>query len=255
MCRAADIHWHYRNDTERLKIKAFYIRLSFSKSCKCLPESLTLLFLPRIGGSPLEIDGLKIRADSPAFLTLHRAVSADSSQVTFGCRERVWAGEGIRFEVYMRAEKVLKGSFRKDEDDEWTMDCKSALESELVGGEAPEAEVFVALEGHVPMNEKVKMAVKRKKRNRGFLQGLEEIPEGREVATETDGCSCCCSCGETESGSDGGDCEEVCEEDEEKMHMEGVRWAVEVGIWVMCLGVGLLVSKASSKRLRRRRIL
>lgn len=155
----------------------------------------------------------------------------------------------------MRAEKVLKGSFRKDENDEWTMDCKSALESELVGGEAPEAEVFVALEGHVPMNEKVKMAVKRKKRNRGFLQGLEEIPEGREVATETDSCSCCCSCGETESGSDGGDCEEVCEEDEEKMHMEGVRWAVEVGIWVMCLGVGLLVSKASSKRLRRRRIL
>ncbi|XP_020084944.1 uncharacterized protein LOC109707827 [Ananas comosus] len=70
--------------------------------------------------------------------------------------------------------------------------------------------------------------------------GLEEIPE-----EESDGCDCCGGGGEEKeggdwevvvgSGSDGGD---------EAAVVETVRWAVDVGIWVACLGIGLLVSRA-----------
>lgn len=256
MCRSTDIHSFYQIDRDRLKIKAFYLRLSVSKSRKPLPESLTLVYLPRITGSPLEIDDSKIRPDSSAFVTLHRLIS--EGEAVFGSRDRVRASEGVRFEVYLGEEKILKGIFRKDEDEEWYMECKCALERKLVGAEVSEAEVCVAVEGHVAMIEKVKMAVKRKKKGVCF-QGLEEIPEEREVESddsEEGGC-CCCSGGEAESGLDGGDYKEEeedggTEEMEMEMEMEGVRWAVDVGIWVMCLGVGFLVS---AKTLRRRRIL
>lgn len=49
-------------------------------------------------------------------------------------------------------------------------------------------------------------------------------------------------------GGDDGTMEEIGE-----VEMEGVRWAVDVGIWVVCLGVGFLVSKASSTRIIRQR--
>nr|GEZ19632.1 NADP-specific glutamate dehydrogenase [Tanacetum cinerariifolium] len=99
----------------------------------------------------------------------------------------------------------------------------------------------------VKVSEGVRFEVylKRRKRRRCFEGLLEEIPEqmseGDEVEEE---CCCCCDCG-------GGGGDAVVEAD-----VEGVRWAVDVGIWVMCLGVGVgyLVSKASSKSLRRRRL-
>ncbi|GKC05641.1 mitochondrial proton/calcium exchanger protein-like protein isoform X1 [Tanacetum coccineum] len=85
---------------------------------------------------------------------------------------------------------------------------------------------------------------------------LEEIPEQMsEGEEEVEECCCCFECGGGGGGGDkvvdyGGD--EAVEAD-----VEGVRWAVDVGIWVMCLGVGVgyLVSKASSKSLRRREII
>uniref|UniRef100_A0A5B7BFD2 Uncharacterized protein n=1 Tax=Davidia involucrata TaxID=16924 RepID=A0A5B7BFD2_DAVIN len=248
MCRG----FEHKIERERLNIKAFYIRLSVSNSLKPLPDSLTLYYLPRINGSPLEISESTIRADSPAFVTLFRVISAEGA--IFGSRERVRASEGVRFEVFLRDDKVLKGIFRKDE--EWVLDCKCVLESDLVGVEVKEAEVCVAVEGEqVAMSEKVEITVVKRKRRPNCFQALEEIPEERELECESDSDSdsdaYCCSC---PGGSDGGDSAAE-EEDIEGMEMEGVRWAVDVGIWVMCLGVGYLVSKASSKRLRRRRFL
>ncbi|KAK9275020.1 hypothetical protein L1049_022278 [Liquidambar formosana] len=265
MCRSTDIHGFQRIERDRLKIRAFYLRLSVASAHKPLPDSLTLVYLPRINGSLLEIDGSKIKPDSPGFVTLHRVVSAGETtgggtgDVIFGSRERVSAGEGVRFEVYLGEEKALKGIFRKDEEEEWNMECRCALEEDMVAVEVTKAEVCVAVEGHVVMSEKVEMVVKRRKKARKGFLGLEEIPEEREVESESEG-GCCCLCGEVERGSDGGDYEEESgddkdgEEMEMEMEMEGVRWAVDVGIWVMCLGVGYLVSKASSKSLRRRRI-
>ncbi|XP_057510328.1 uncharacterized protein At1g01500-like [Actinidia eriantha] len=240
------------NANDRLKVKAFYLRLSVSNARKSFPDSLTLYYLPRINGSPLEINGSNIRPDSTAFVTLHRVVSGErtSGDVVFGSRERVRASEGVRFEVYLRDEKLLRGVFRRDERDEWRVECRCVLEREVVGVEVKEAEVCVAAEGREAMREKVEVTVRRRRRGKYCFQRLEEIPEQREGGVESDGCCCCCFEEERELGSDGGDCVE-----EMEFEMEGVRWAVDVGIWVMCLGVGYLVSKASSKSLMHRRLL
>ncbi|CAI9274607.1 unnamed protein product [Lactuca saligna] len=236
-----------------LKIKAFYLLLSLPKTHKHLPDSLTLHYLPRINGSPLEINGSVIRPDAPAFVTLYRVVVSDKGKgsVMYGSREKVGVSEGVRFEVYLREEKVVKGGFRKDEEGEWKMECRCGLEGEMVV-EMQSVEVCVATEGEVEvMREKVEMVVRRK-RGRCF-EGLEEILEqGREGEEVEENYCCCCDCGGEDDDSE--------EEDgggEVEAEVEGVRWAVDVGIWVMCLGVGVgyLVSKASSKNLRRRRLL
>ncbi|KAF5460496.1 hypothetical protein F2P56_020360 [Juglans regia] len=271
MCRSTDFHgYRSAGRDSRLRIRALFVRFSGLNDQNPLPESITLLYLPRINENSLVVDGSNIKLDSPAFVTLHRVVAAKTreGEVVFGSRERVRAGEGVQFEVYLREEKVLKGIFRKEEGGEWTLECKCKMESEV---SVSEAEVCVAVEGHVAMKERVDMAVRRRswrrKHDSRVCGGLEEIPEGREEeeeeedTTESDG-GCCCSCGEEmENGSDGRDVGEGEDRDEEDstdmaMEMEGVRWAVDVGIWVMCLGVGFLVSNASLiNNFRRRKIL
>ena len=154
----------------------------------------------------------------------------------------------------MKEEKVLKGIFRKDEKDEWKMECRCALESGSAGVSVSEAEVCVAVEDHAAMSEMVEMAVRRKAKAKArAVQLLEEIPEEREVETGSDGCYC--FGGDDEDyESDGGNCELNGNEMEMDVE-EGFGWAVDLGIWVMCLGVGYLLSRASSKTLRRRRLL
>ncbi|KAK3030659.1 hypothetical protein RJ639_035863 [Escallonia herrerae] len=243
MCRG-----YQQNERDGLlRIKAFYVRLLVSDSGKGLPDSLTLYYLPRINGRPLEVNGTKIKPDSPAFVTLHRVVSAAGGAVLYGSRERVRASEGVRFEVLLGDEKVLKGVFRKYGRDEWKVECGCGLESEVVGLKVAEAEVCVAAEGGLEVRETVEMAVKRRRRRRSRWCFLEEIPEEREAEVELDSWCCCCG----EEGMDGGDGKEG-EEEEMGTEMEGVSLAVDVGIWVMCLGVGYLVSKASFKTLLRR---
>lgn len=233
-------------------IKAFFIKLTGLRPENPIPESLTLLYPPRLGGSELEIEGSKIRANSPAFVTLHRVVNQKTrkGEAIYGNRERVRAGDGIRFEVYWREDKVLKGVLRRveeEEEDEWRMECTCGLERET--DDVAAAEACVAVEGRSAMRERVEMVVvKRRERNcskwrRGFL---EDIPEGREIDDASDGQCCCCSFGGDDT--DGGDLKEV-------VDLETVRWAVDVGIWVVSLGVGYLVSKASAKGLRLMRIL
>lgn len=153
----------------------------------------------------------------------------------------------------MKEEKVLKGIFRKDEKDEWKMECRCALDSSSTGVAVSEAEVCVAVDGHVAMSEMVEMAVRRKAKARA-VQRLEEIPEEREVDIESDDCYCFGGVDEDDDyESDGGNSEVIGKDME--MDAEGFGWAVDLGIWVMCLGVGYLLSRASSKSLRRRRIL
>ncbi|PKI51708.1 uncharacterized protein LOC116203413 [Punica granatum] len=262
MCRSTDFPNFRSGDRDRLKIRGFYVRLPDADSRRPFPESLTLLYLPRISENSLEIDGSKIRPDLPAFVTLHRVVSEDGggaggAAASYGSRDRVCASEGLMFEVYAGEEKALKGVFRRDEYGEWAVDCRCAIEGARGGGEA---EVCVEAEGHVTMVERVEMVAARRR-----FRGLEEIPEEREEVAEDEqvGSCCCCSCSEGDSGSDGGDVMEFsgwggdveeCTE-EIRVSTEGVRWAVDVGIWVMCVGVGVLVSRASARRLRRRRLI
>ncbi|MCL7030098.1 hypothetical protein MKW94_024792 [Papaver nudicaule] len=271
MCRVTDNQGFYQSERDRLRIKAFYLRLSVSKGKKNqLPESLTLLYLPRINESPLEINDTKIRSDSSGYITLYRMRSEEEKkkktmmmkaeeEVIYASREKVRVSEGVRFEVYSREDKILKGVYRKDlVYDDWKLESKCVLENDPVGFKIYEAEIYVSGDGNVSINEKIEIVIKRRRKNgkRRCFKVLEEIPEDREEGEEkenesSDGSSsCCCCCGGGEMiGSDGEDCLEKSDSD-----VEGT-WAVDVGIWVMCLGVGYLVSKASSRTLRRRRMM
>ncbi|KAL8196304.1 hypothetical protein R6Q57_025304 [Mikania cordata] len=240
MCRG----FQQIDQSQRLfKIKSFHIILSLSKPFKSLPESLTLHYLPRITGGPLEINGSVVRPDVPVFVTLYRLVT-DDGRLVYGSRERVRVSEGVRFEVYVKEDKVVKGGFRKDGGGEWRMECRCGLDE---GGDrlVNAVEVVVVAEdgggGEVALIREVEMVVRRK---RMCFEGLEEIPEQESEEEEVDVECCCCECGG--DVTDDGDCE---------VEVEGVRWAVDFGILVVCLGVGYLVSKASSKRVMRRRFL
>lgn len=272
-----------------LNIKSFYVRLLFSSTSthqQASRDSLTLHFPPRINGGPLEINGINVRPDTNAFVTLHRVISAEDmtvltqpshrvAAILYGSREMVRVSEGLRFEIYASDAKVLKGTIRKDEEGgNWKLEyCKSQVEEgeeereqELVS----DADVCVEVEGRVGvMHEKVEIVSRgdKTRRRRRSKCLLEEIPEQRELELEaeeeSDGCCCSC-CGGDDcdgdnkgaewrvqvdvGGGDDGTMEEIVE-----VEMEGVRWAVDVGIWVVCLGVGFLVSKASSTRIIRQR--
>ncbi|KAK5777786.1 uncharacterized protein LOC108478337 [Gossypium arboreum] len=250
MCRSVDYYDFRSGDQSLLKIKAFFVRFSDFDSCADpLSDSLTLLFPPRINDTArLEISGSITGAGSPAFVTLHRLVKLKTrdGEAIYGSRERIRAGDGVRFEVYSREEKVLNGVLRREEE-KWKMECKCALESdntEMIGGKAAVADVCVAVEGDLAMGERVEMVVRKCRKNRrmGFDQ-LEDIPEEREGESERDG-GFCCSCGEADSGGEEVDIEAA-----------GVSWAFDVGIWIMCFGVGYFVSKATAKSLRRMRLL
>ncbi|KAJ4913034.1 Uncharacterized protein Rs2_07655 [Raphanus sativus] len=237
MCRSTDFDRYV--EKESLKVKAFYVRFTGLPTTGefFLPDSLTLLYPPRINEAAFELDGSKIRPDSPAFVTLHRVVKG--GEAIYGCRERVRVWEGIRFEVYMSEERVVKGIFRKEEGgDEWKIECECEMEEGA-------AEVVVAAEGHVATST---MARKHRRRRKGKqFECLEEIPEEREEGRELDEGVCLCTC----DGGDGeGEWESVEWTAEMESDAEGMGWAVDLGIWVMCLGVGYLVSKASTKTLR-----
>lgn len=246
MCRSPDFERYV--EKESLKVKAFFVRFTGLPTREFLPDSLTLLYPPRINEAAFELDGSKIRPDSPAFVTLYRVVKG--GDVIYGSRERVRVWEGIRFEVYMSEERVIKGIFRKEEVDKWKLECECEMEEEGA------AEVVVAAEGHVATATMARKHRRRRKQRVGF-ECLEEIPEEREEGRESDGGVCFCTCsggGESDDGE--GEWKEVEWTAEMESETEGMGWAVDLGIWVMCLGVGYLVSKASTKTLtsgRRRR--
>ncbi|KAL8141549.1 hypothetical protein V2J09_014581 [Rumex salicifolius] len=250
MCRSDDhrfgSHRPGPNSNRLLTATAFYLKLKLDSGSGFRDNTLTLLCLPRINGCPLEVNGSMIRPESPAYVTLYRLINsgvddAGESVVVFGSTERIRVGEGARFEVYIGEEKLLKGVFRRGVKGEgWRVECTCVLETELA---VEEAEVCVAGEGG-RMREKVVVAERRRRRRR--RGGLEEIPEEVEeedgawddgVSSATS-CSSSCECG-CESGSDGWE-EEEDRTAEIESEMEGVRWAVDVGIWVVCLGVGYM---------------
>ncbi|KAJ6933864.1 hypothetical protein NC651_009060 [Populus alba x Populus x berolinensis] len=249
MCRTTDFHGlQPRTREKHLNIKSFYVRFTgLRPNNKPVPESLTLVYLPR--AHDLVSDEYKFRPVAKAFLGLHRIVDVDKKEgdgeVMFGSRERVRVNEGVRFEVYLREERVLEGIFRRDADlERWKLECCSGGG----GDDARVVEVRVAAEGLVVLVEKV---VTRKRKSKRGCDKLEVIPEEREVVSDESDGGCCCGC-DGRGFSYGGDLEEGCERDcaEVEMEVEVVRWAIDVGVWVMCLGVGYMISRASSKSLR-----
>ncbi|KAJ4846334.1 hypothetical protein Tsubulata_005928 [Turnera subulata] len=244
-----------------LKIKSFSVRLT---GLVTEDQSLTLVYLPGFGGSST------VKRGSAAYVTLHRAVNVEregggggggggKGVLVFESRERVRVGEGVRFEVYLGGERVLEGGLRKGE--EWELGCKCGLEGETGRVDTAVAEVCLAVEGKaVALRERVEL--RRRKRKTGGrrrcsrrVDQLEVILEEREEEGgggeegSSDGGACCCCC--EGGGSGGGELELVGGGPD----LDGVSWAIDVGVWVMCLGVGYMVSKASAKSLRRLRLL
>lgn len=259
----------YPRDRDRLQIRGFYLRVSLAGGRRLFPGAITLVYLPRIDGSLLEVNGSRIRAAARAIVPLHRICSpelfksGDTEAAVFASTERVRAGEGVRFEAYVGEEKVVRGVFRR-RGGVWGMECRCAAEGDAAAVAVAAAEVWVVGEKGVSMGQRVEVAAaleeeRRKRRwRRGFCSRLEEIPE------ESDGCDgLCCEGGEEEEEEEGWELEgsdddvrkqaggKSMEGEDAALEMEGVRWGVDLGIWVMCLGVGMLVSAASNRKLRK----
>lgn len=220
---------------ERLRIRAFTVRLSSSSSSSS--DALTLHYLPRINGTSIEVEGFSVAAECPAFVTLHRVVS--SASAVYASRERVVVCEGARFQIYAEGVRVLRGMFRRvggESTYTWKVECRMDDDEDVFTA----AEVTVAAEGDAAVMREY--CERRRRSRRKYCCEMEEIPEEREEGQEEESGVCgCCECG----GGDDGVAEHVAE--------ASAGWAVDVGIWVVCIGVGYLVTKASSTRFTSRK--
>ncbi|KAL5219206.1 hypothetical protein ABZP36_019890 [Zizania latifolia] len=233
MCRATVDDGHamaFRPRGGRLEIRAFYLRLS---SPAPVQADLSLVYLPVIGGAALELDGRALPPASPAEVQLRRVgVDGDAA---YASADRVSAAEGARFEVYAGKDFAADGVFSRRRGGGWRVECRRAasLASTVV------AEVMVLSEGGALMRAKPRAST----RGLGCGMRLEGIPE--------EGCGCeCGTCGdEWEVVEDDGD-DGKGELETPDMEVETVRWALEMGAWAVCVGVGLL---ATASRFRRKR--
>uniref|UniRef100_A0ACD5WF24 Uncharacterized protein n=1 Tax=Avena sativa TaxID=4498 RepID=A0ACD5WF24_AVESA len=235
-----------RGGRKRLEVRAFYLRLSSSSSPSCsstAPNELTLVYHPPIGGAALELAGRALPPASPAEVTLVRVRddadhASSAAAPAYASADRVSAAEGARFEVYAGKELAAEGVFARRSGGEWRVECRRAPHSRSA---ASVAEVVVLAEGGV-------LVRARATRSAGCLTRLEGIPE-EEASWEA--CECG-ACGEdwevVGDGSDSGD--EEWKEREEAVEAETMRWALEMGAWAVCVGVGLL---ATARRFSRRR--
>uniref|UniRef100_A0A0E0GFZ3 Uncharacterized protein n=1 Tax=Oryza nivara TaxID=4536 RepID=A0A0E0GFZ3_ORYNI len=214
----------------RLGVRAFYLRLSSPA-----PAELTLVYLPAIGGAALELSGRALPPAAPAEVPLRRVGAGGTDAAAYASADRVCVAEGARFEVYAAGKDlVADGVFsrRRGGGGGWRVECRRAAAAAAV------AEVVVLEEGGALMRATAKASA------RGLGCGgtrLEGIPE------EGWGCDCeCGTCGDDEwevVGDDG-------ELDTPEMEAETLTWALEMGAWAVCVGVGLL---ATARRFRRKR--
>lgn len=255
MCRATTIEGGFHrpspSPSPRLDIRAFYLRLSCSTAAPA-PAELTLAYHPAIGGAALVLNGRALPPTAPAEVTLRR-VAGDA----YASADRVVAAEGARFEVRAAAaageEVAAEGVFlaRRRGGEGWRVECRRGLASVCV------AEVVVLAEGGVLMRDKARAPGRG--RMRCGATRLEGIPE--EATDLGAGGWGRCECGACSDDSDDDGWEVVedssddgepwkQEEEEGEVEMETVRWAMEMGVWAVCLGVGIL---ATARRFRRKR--
>jgi hypothetical protein len=234
---------------QRLVVRAFYLRMS-STSCTSTPhppEELTLVYHPAIGGAALEVAGRALPPASAVHVPLLRVRGAHgdagkAKDVAYASADRVSAAEGARFAVFAPGKELIaEGVFlRGPGGGGWLVECRRALASR-----ARVAEVVVLAEGGVLVRAGARASTI------GCLTRLEGIPE-----EEACGCG---ACGEEEwevvgddGSDDSGDEYWKWKEREEAAEVETMRWALEMGAWAVCVGVGLL---ATARRFSRKRAL
>ncbi|KAG9457267.1 hypothetical protein H6P81_001775 [Aristolochia fimbriata] len=232
---------------DALRIRSFQLHLSFDEAAVVrLPDTLTLVYHPRVNGSLLEINEAKIDPNSPALVALHRLHHIPHPAV-FASADRVRVGPGVAFEILSKDRTLLKGVFRRA--DGWRLDCACAMEAEGALCVSA-ADVRVVAERVGELRETVEMVPRRRRRRGHQCGGLEQIPEEGEGEGEVDGCDCgkvLMDVGDDEDAEE----MEGCDDAEMNTEMETVRWAVDLGIWAMCFGLGVLVTRASLRRTKR----
>ncbi|XP_020198352.1 uncharacterized protein [Aegilops tauschii subsp. strangulata] len=233
----------------RLDVRAFYLRLSSSShsSASPPPAELTLVYRPAIGGAALELAGRALPPACPAEATLLRvrgAADGADDAPAYASADRVSAAEGARFEVYAGQELAAEGAFfprRRLDGGGWHVECRRPVGSR---SHSRVAEVLVLAEGGVLIRARARAA-----RRAGCATPLEGIPE--EDASSWGSCECG-ACGDEwqmvgDSSSDEDDGDKL---KEEEVEAETMRWALEMGAWAVCVGVGLL---ATARQFSRRR--
>ncbi|KAM3318286.1 hypothetical protein ACQJBY_035801 [Aegilops geniculata] len=242
MCRGTVDDLRPLGARRRLEVRAFYLRLSSSSvSTSAPPAELTLVYRPAIGGAALELGGRALPPACPAEVTLLRVRGADGKDdpPAYASADRVSAAEGARFEVYAGKEGLAaEGAFAR-RNGGWRVECRRPVASR-----SRVAEVLVLAEGGVLIRARASAA-----RRTGCATRLEGIPEEEDAPCE------CGSCGDEwemvghSDDDDGGAIVDEFKEHEEEVEAETMRWALEMGAWAVCVGVGLL---ATARRFRRR---
>ncbi|KAF8780249.1 hypothetical protein HU200_001919 [Digitaria exilis] len=227
-----------------LDVRAFYLRLSTSAPAASPPAELALVYHPAIGGAALALNGRALPPTAPAEVPLRR-VAGDA----YASADHVAAAEGARFEVYAGKDMAAEGVFRfrrrreggrGEEGAGWRVECRRAV---APAAAVVAAKVVVLAEGGVLMRDRARAAASRRAMGCGATR-LEGIPE---EATDV-GFGCGCRCGDEEWEVVAGESDDG--ESWKEEEVETVRWAMEMGVWAVCLGVGLL---ATASRFRRKR--
>jgi hypothetical protein len=137
--------------------------------------------------------------------------------------------------VLVTAEKevMAEGVFSMQREGGWHVECRWALASL----EVCVAEVVVLAEGGVLMQDRARVVGRGRCWMRCGATRLEGIPE-EDASTGL--CGWC----RRECDDDGWEVVGDEEEEEQEVEMETVQWAMEVGMWAVCLGVGLLATIA-----------
>ncbi|CAD6201613.1 unnamed protein product [Miscanthus lutarioriparius] len=254
MCRATSIEGGFLRPSPSpspspcLDIRAFYLRLSSCSPAAPAPTELTLVYNPAIGGAALGLNGRALPPAAPAEVTLRRVSSGDA--YAYASADRVAAAEGARFEVLAGEEVAAEGVFlRRRGGEGWRVECRRAPVS--ASASVCVAEVVVLAEGGVLMRDKARAAGRG--RMRCGATRLEGIPEEATDLGSWGRCECR-ACGDDgddgwEVVGDASDDGEPWKHEEEEEEEETVRWAMEMGVWAVCLGVGLL---ATARRFRRK---
>ncbi|KAK7306849.1 hypothetical protein VNO77_44809 [Canavalia gladiata] len=237
---------HVDGDTDPFTITSFFVRLrtsslqsnAYSSAPPAskptpLPESLTLILC-----FPLDSNS----RNKVPFLSLRRMRQTTTEAcVTFGSMQRVRATtQTLSFQLYVGETELLKGVIRKNHND-WKLECCKCELQSCLG--ISEVELFVALDGVVAIRERVVMPVVKTRNGKyntrwsNKLLKLEDIPEETELQSDDD-----------DDVDVNTEVEEACVNLE--MDLEVLRRAMDMGIWVLCLGMGYMVSRASIPNIR-----
>ncbi|XP_027346589.1 uncharacterized protein LOC113858249 [Abrus precatorius] len=203
---------HYQSHSNSFTVTAFFVRFRTSTWESKL--------------SPLPDSLALILSLPPYSLSLTRIRQAKTQgHVIFGSKQRVRATtQAMNFQLHAGETKLLKGVIRKHDRNNWRLECcKWELPISL---SISEVELLVALDGVEPVRERV--VVKRNNK-------LEDIPEETELPSDN-------------SADANAEVEEA--RTNLEMDLEVLKWAMDVGIWVLCLGFGYMLSRASKPNIR-----